>query len=631
MHGRLLGVPDLLEVAVLALELADVPVEVDQSLLRGVVRLPRQRLALDLELDQAPLEPIELLGLRIDLHADVRGRLVDQVDRLVGQLTVRDVAVREGRRRDDRGIGDLDAVVHLVALLEPSEDRDGVLHARLVDEDLLEAALEGGVLLDVLAVLVERGRADAVQLAAGERGLQHVARVHRALGLAGADHGVDLVDEQDDLPFLLGKVRQHRLQPLLELAAELGARDQRAHVEREHALVLDPLGHLAVDDALGEPLDQGGLAHARLADDDGVVLGAPLQHLDGAADLVVAADDRVDLALLGAGGQVDRELLERLPVLLGVLVGDRAALHLLDRLLDGRKVRPVGEHQLGERVLLVLERSEHEDLGGDVLIPPLLRLLVGQVQEAVELARDVQLPAAALDLRQSVERTVEPGPEPVDVDARLREQRPDAAAVLIEHGHHQVHRLDELVIPPEGEGLCVLECQLELAGQLVHSHESYLLLARPRTRPTRRHASRGACFRCLECGVGGRRINVSRASSALLSAASRGPRARIGVPGPSPPLARCACRELPIRECCTTLSYMSKTQVYSWRLDDGLKSALEQAARDSDTSVASLLEEIVTSWLAEREDAEDDAERQERHARKRPGLTPAASRAVIPI
>ena len=57
---------------------------------------------------------------------------------------------------------------------------------------------------------------------------------------------------------------------------------------------------------------------------------------------------------------------------------------------------------------------------------------------------------------------------------------------------------------------------------------------------------------------------------------------------------------------------MSKTQVYSWRLDDGLKSALEQAARDSDTSVASLLEEIVTSWLAERENAEDDAERQER-------------------
>ena len=67
------------------------------------------------------------------------------------------------------------------------------------DEHRLEAALERGVLLDVLAVLVERGRADAAQLAARERRLEHVGRVHRALGRAGADERVQLVDEQDDL------------------------------------------------------------------------------------------------------------------------------------------------------------------------------------------------------------------------------------------------------------------------------------------------------------------------------------------------------------------------------------------------------------------------------------------------
>ena len=80
---------------------------------------------------------------------------------------------------------------------------------RLADEHLLEAALERRVLLDVLAVFVERGRADAMQLAARERGLEHVAGVHRAFGLAGADHGVQLVDEQDDLAFLLGEIVEH--------------------------------------------------------------------------------------------------------------------------------------------------------------------------------------------------------------------------------------------------------------------------------------------------------------------------------------------------------------------------------------------------------------------------------------
>ena len=78
--------------------------------------------------------------------------------------------------------------------------RDGVLDRRLIDHDRLEAALQGGVLLDVLAVLVERGGADAVQLAAGQHRLEQVAGVHRPFGLAGADDGVQLVDEQDDLP-----------------------------------------------------------------------------------------------------------------------------------------------------------------------------------------------------------------------------------------------------------------------------------------------------------------------------------------------------------------------------------------------------------------------------------------------
>ena len=170
---------------------------------------------------------------------------------------------------------------------------------RLADEHLLEAALEGGVLLDVLAVLVERGGADHAQLPAGEQRLEHVAGVHRALGRAGADDGVQLVDEGDDLALGVGDLLEHRLEPLLELAAVLGAGDHRAEVEADEPLVLEALGHVALDDAPGEALDDGGLADAGLADEHRVVLGAARQHLDDAADLLVAPDDRVDLARRG--------------------------------------------------------------------------------------------------------------------------------------------------------------------------------------------------------------------------------------------------------------------------------------------------------------------------------------------
>jgi hypothetical protein len=212
-----------------------------EALLRRIVALLLERLALHLELDDAAVETIQLLGLRVDLHADPRRRLVDQVDGLVGQLPVGDVAVRQRRGRDDRRVGDLDLVVHGIAFLEAAQDRDRVLDRWLVDEHLLEAALERRVLFDVLAVLVERGGADAMQFAARERGLQHVARIHRTFGLAGADHRVQFVDEQDDAAFLLREVIQHALEALLEFAAEFRARDQRAHVERENALVASGL------------------------------------------------------------------------------------------------------------------------------------------------------------------------------------------------------------------------------------------------------------------------------------------------------------------------------------------------------------------------------------------------------
>ena len=101
--------------------------------------------------------------------------------------------------------------------------------------------LERRVALQVLPVLVERRRADRLQLAARQRRLQDRGRVDRALGGAGADQVVELVDEEDDVA-ALGDLLHHLLQALLELAAVLGAGDQRGQVERVDLLVLEELG-----------------------------------------------------------------------------------------------------------------------------------------------------------------------------------------------------------------------------------------------------------------------------------------------------------------------------------------------------------------------------------------------------
>ena len=130
---------------------------------------------------------------------------------------------------------------------------------------------------------------------------------------------------------------EHGLETFLELAAKLGAGDQGAHVEGDDSLVLEPLGHVAADDALRQAFDDGGLADAGLADEDGIVLGAARQHLNDAANLFVAANDRVELALGGGLRQIAAILFERFVGRLGV--GRRDALMAAHLLQGGHETR----------------------------------------------------------------------------------------------------------------------------------------------------------------------------------------------------------------------------------------------------------------------------------------------------
>jgi hypothetical protein len=57
---------------------------------------------------------------------------------------------------------------------------------------------------------------------------------------------------------------------------------------------------------------------------------------------------------------------------------------------------------------------------------------------------------------------------------------------------------------------------------------------------------------------------------------------------------------------------MSKTEVYSWRLDADLKRRLEEAARHEKTSIGALLDRITRDWLGSRRPEEDDEALQRR-------------------
>ena len=162
----------------------------------------------------------------------------------------------------------------------------------------------------------------------------------------------------------------------------------RAQVERQQLLVVQALRHVAVDDALGQTLDDGGLADAGLADQHRVVLGAAGQHLDGAADFLVAADHRVDLAVARGLGEIAGVFLERVVGVLGrARVGGAA---LAQRVDGGVEVlrRDAGARQDLAGLAVLLERKrEQQPLDRDVAVAGLLGDLLRLIEHARERRR----------------------------------------------------------------------------------------------------------------------------------------------------------------------------------------------------------------------------------------------------
>ncbi len=469
----LLGLPALLHPAGALLDLAQLALEDLEAGLRGVVLLLAQGLPLDLELDRPALELVELDRHRVDLHPEPAGRLVDEVDRLVRQEPVGDIAVGHRGRRDEGRIGDPDPVVDLVALAQAAQDRDRLLDAGLVHDDRLEATLEGGVLLDVLAVLVESRRPDRVQLAPGEHRLEQVAGVHRAFGRARPDDRVELVDEEDDPALGILDVLQDGLEPLLELAPELRPGDQRPEVERDDLLVAERLGHVAPDDPLGQAFDDRRLAHAGLADQDRVVLGPPAQDLDHPPDLVVAADDRIELARAGLGRQVPAVLLEGLVGRFGVGRGDPLA---APDALEGTEDRfPAGAVTFEERLGLAtrLGHAEQEVLGRDVLVGHPAGLFLGPLDHppGPRVEADLAAPDAGPPSQDAGQLVAEAG----QVDAEPPEGLGRHAVVRLQQAGQEVLGIEDRALERRGALLGGDDRLLGFLGESVELHVGYSL------------------------------------------------------------------------------------------------------------------------------------------------------------
>ena len=448
-----------------------------ESLLGGVIVFLAQGLTLDFKLHDLAVRLIEFCGLGVNLRTDHGAGLIDEIDGLVGKLTVRNVTAGEHNGLDQCGIADTHTMVHFKAFLQAAQDGDGVLDARLVDHDGLEPALKGGILLDVLAVLINGCCADAVQFASGQHGLKQVARVHGAFGLARADNGMQLVDEEDDLSLTLFDFLQNGLETFLELTAVLGTGDERTHIKSVELVSLEVLGYVALENTESQAFHNGRLANAGLTDEDGVVLGAAGQDADHAADFLVTADDRIELAVPGVLDEIPGILGESLHGLLGVGARHMGAaaqfLHGLHEVHAGDFV--LGEHPAKRRIRRLIGQRAEEMVNADVLVLHALCLVLGFLDDLGETLGDhdfAGIHARSGHGRPLAQHLFQGNIESLHMDAHTLQDIGNNTLVLADQGQREVACVNFLMAHARGNALRFADGLTRLVGKFFDVHSS---------------------------------------------------------------------------------------------------------------------------------------------------------------
>ena len=365
-----------------------------QTVLTQTVGLFLQSSLLDLQLQDFTPQFIQLCGHGIHLCLDQSARFVHQVNGFIRQEPVGNITMGQRRRRYQRGVCDLDSMVYLIPLLQSTQDRDRILHGRLIYQYLLETTLQRRVLLDILAVLVQRRCTDTVQFASGQHGLQHIARIHRAVCLAGSYDQMQLIDKQNNLPLALSHFFQNRFQTFLKFAPVLGACYQRAHIQRKNLLILQSFRHVAAYDTLRQAFHHGGLADAGFSDQHRIILGLTGQDPDHIPDLRVTANDRIQLLLSGFLYQIVAVFIQ------GIISSFRIVRsHSLisadcrQGLQESLPGNPVLPEQGLDRGAGVIQQRQEQMFHGDVFVSHPLSFVLGADQRFVQVLADIRLPA----------------------------------------------------------------------------------------------------------------------------------------------------------------------------------------------------------------------------------------------
>src|SRR5690606_33996540 len=192
---------------------------------------PLDSFPFDFELTDLAITLIDFLRNTVQLQSKPGGRLIDQVDRFIGEMPVSDVSGREFSRCDQRFVFDFDLVIHLVFFLEPPEDRYRIFYGGLIDVDGLEPPNEGLIFFKMFLIFIQGSRSDGSQFATSQGWFEDIGCIHGTLATTCTDQGMDLVDKKDEFSIAGLDFIDDRFDSFFKLTLILGSGYEGCQVE----------------------------------------------------------------------------------------------------------------------------------------------------------------------------------------------------------------------------------------------------------------------------------------------------------------------------------------------------------------------------------------------------------------
>ena len=134
----------------------------------------------------------------IQLDTQTGTGLIHQVDSLIRQISVRNIAVAQLHCSLNSLRLNLQLMEFLITLAQSQQHCFADFRTRYINKHRLEASFQRRILFDMLAVFINRSRADNLQFTTCQRRFDNIGSIYTALGTACTDNGMQLVDKENN-------------------------------------------------------------------------------------------------------------------------------------------------------------------------------------------------------------------------------------------------------------------------------------------------------------------------------------------------------------------------------------------------------------------------------------------------